>query len=156
MSPQFHTTIDDSVMRKSIARELKLGSATLVTVYRCPLCGIRAFAGFLGPGTTLTVRCEKSNCAHNPKGCGWTASEQNVRGQRTRRSEVLHCPSAMAGYPWTPYKGDHRNALIRDGRKTPCRRPWAFGTIGGGTRIKVWCRESTCICHNDGFIIIAD
>lgn len=132
----------------------RLGLPTsMVRIWKCPLCGIRSFIGYLAPGSYLVVRCTKSNCAHHQRESGWTASTV-LPGAIQPKGKLLLCNSDFCLRPWnlaSEVDADTR-PNYDDGRPV-CGRPWAYGKISSGSRVIIWCKQSTCANHANGFIL---
>lgn len=126
---------------------------SLVHVWKCPVCGIRAFAGYLAPGAYLVIRCTKSNCAHHQKGCGWTASTLQPNTHEPD-GKLLRCRSDFTHHPSPSGHDPIRTACPNyDHGRAVCNYPWAYGYLSRGSRIIVWCQQRTCANHEKGFTI---
>lgn len=136
-----------------IAKHLELPPELVVTI-SCPTCGYYVAAGYLAPESYLEIRCPISRCAHHVIGCPYTFhTKTDASRDRSSMYALLTCPGDLCMRPWSPNGVmDRENANYRGG-KPVCKRPWARGYISNGSRILVWCSQTTCINHANGFII---
>lgn len=142
----------ENEIRIAASKRLQIPDS-MVRVWKCPLCGIRAFVGYLAPGSYLVVRCTKSNCAHHQPKCGWTASTVQPNGRQPDGS-LLHCRSDFCLRPWqSPDCMDVDLRPTYDNGNPVCGRPWAHGRLSSGSRIIVWCKQGTCANHQNGFML---
>ena len=137
---------------KEIAQRLEL-PIMAVRVFCCPVCGHLTFAGMLGAGSEVKVRCPFSSCVHHNKDTPWVIK---TPGDPVGRMRIHRCPSPFCKHPChirAPWM-DAENVVYANG-KPVCNLAWCCGYIAPKTRIVAWCKESSCANHSNGFIIIS-
>jgi hypothetical protein len=125
---------------------------SMVRIFGCPVCHIRAFAGYLAPGSFVAVRCNKSNCPHHVVGCEWVVSTV-VPGHAQPKCRLLRCQSDLCAYPFkSKFSDEPQRPSWNEGRPV-CGRPWSRSFIAHGSRLLIWCRQNTCANSLSGFIL---
>jgi hypothetical protein len=124
----------------------------IVRVFACPVCRHISFAGILGPGSMVKVRCSVSWCVHHLPKVPWVVS---VPGEEAQRLRIHRCQSPMCKNPCR-VRGPHMDSEhVKYNNGDPvCNWTWCCAYFAPGTKIVAWCKESGCAQSKEGFTLI--
>ena len=143
---------EDIQIASSVAERLKI-PVQAVRIFSCPICGHRSFAGMLGAGSIVKVRCPLSSCQHHNSETPWIIT---IPGEESGRLRIHRCPSPVCKHPCrirAPYM-DSDSVVYANG-KPVCNWTWCCAYFAKRTRIVAWCKESSCANYKNGFIIVS-
>jgi len=145
-------TVIDARIIAEVSERLGLPQE-LVRIFSCPVCKQKRFAGMLGAGSIVKVRCARSSCAHHLPASPWIV---HVSGAESERLRVHRCPSPLCKNPCQIRAPHMQSDQVKyDNGKPVCNWTWCCGYFAPGTRIVAWCKESSCVNYAKGFTIVS-